>query len=137
MKLAVLFTGHFALQQLDAMKKLHDDWQSRPQVMRVLTLSISDLPNAPFPPDHGGLFETTVLAGLRPDLVHLERLPDRKTRPADDPGGNVSGPQRRDSHNVLYGVMGAAPRALDPAQAQSLAKRLTTWLIDQVETALR
>jgi len=135
-KLAVLFTGHFALQQLDAMKKLREDWQSRSQVMRVLTLSISELPDTPFPPDHGGLFETTALAGLRPDLVHLERLSDRKTRPADDPGNNVSGPQRRDPHNVLYGIMGADPRALDLDQARALAERLTVWLIARVDAAL-
>ncbi len=83
-RLAVLFTGHFADDQLLLIDSVADEWNQRESSLRVLALSINRT-GASMPPDHAGVFETSVLSALWPDRVDLERLPALGDHPANDP----------------------------------------------------
>ena len=58
----VLFTGHFADEQLDMIAKLTFDWNAQSGPLHVLALGMNGNASAPLPPDHAGRFETTLLA---------------------------------------------------------------------------
>ncbi len=130
--LAVLFTGHFGRRQLAALKELHTQWSSEQHTMKLLTLSISECPSANMRGDHGAIFETSILAQMHPDLVHLERLPRQAHHPANDPDGNSWGAHRRDPENVLFGILGDDPRDYDEGQAEELFSTVLDWLVKSV-----
>jgi len=102
----------------------------------LITLVGSDLPDSPIPPDHGGLFETSLLSELDPETVDMSQLPTLEDYPGDAPGQKVNGPQRRDPSNPLFGIMGADPRQVNAKQSRLLIDRLTHWIADQARTAL-
>ena len=131
--LAVIFTGHFGRRQLAALELLKAEWAGEDHTMKLLCLSIHECPDAPLRGDHGAIFETSVLAQLRPDLVNLDRLPDQKTYPAHDPDGDSWGPHRRDPSNVLFGILGDDPRAYEDEKAKLLLHTLQSWLVTEVE----
>lgn len=93
---AVLFSGHFADEQLSMIDRIAADWNALGQAphVRALAVNRADIPG--FPPDHAGLFETTLLQGIDPGLVDMIRL----SADADDldrlmpahPFGVLSGP---------------------------------------------
>ena len=128
---AVLFTGHFAGEQLAMIAALAAEWNARGGPMQVLALGVNGNAQAPLPPDHAGLFETTLLAAFQPQTVDLSLLP-----PALPPeaGEDPHGPQRHDPGHSLHGIFGADPRAFDPAQAAGLRKTMAEWLARQVGT---
>ncbi len=132
-KVAVIFTGHFGRRQLAALTALKNEWSAADQTMKLLCLSIHECDDAILKGDHGAIFETSVLAQLRPELVHLNRLPDQKAHPANDPENNSWGPHRRDPENVLFGILGDDPRNYDPKQAKQLHETLINWLIRETD----
>ncbi len=126
---ALVFTGHFAKKQLALLETLERRWAEREgSGLRLSTLSISSMPDSPMAPDHGAIFETSVLFALKPNLVNLERLPSVEEQPAEDPKGNSKGAHRRDPENVLFGILGDDPRLLDATRARQLAGQLEDWL---------
>lgn len=82
-KRAVLFTGHFADEQLALVDELAAKWNDTgtPSELRhrmlVLGTGVNRCASASLAPDHAGTFETMLLHSLSPELVHLDRLPDR------------------------------------------------------------
>ena len=82
--------------------------------------------------DHGALFETSLLNQLHTDLVHLDKLPDLKNHPADDPEGDSWGVHRRDPDNVLFGILGDDPRHYEEGKARILIDVIYNWLKEQV-----
>lgn len=134
-KMTVVFTGHFGRRQLAALQQLAEDWKQEVHTMKLLVLSIHECPEARLKGDHGGIFETSVLKQLHPDLVRLEKLPDVREFPANDPQGNSWGDHRRDPQNVLFGILGDDPRHYNDGIAIELLETLTQWLIAEVQTS--
>ena len=135
-KLAVVFTGHFGKRQLTSLDILKKEWADEKHTMKFLVLAINQCPESTMIGDHGALFETSLLNQLHPDLVHMDKLPDLKSRPADDPEGDSWGVHRRDPDNVLFGILGDDPRAYDEGKAKELLASIINWLSDQVEMTL-
>ena len=114
---AVLFTGHFADDQLAMIDRLATTWTAAGRSPRVRALSVNraDIPG--FPPDHAGLFETTLLQGIDATLVDITRLePDADERPRFDPS------------SALWGIVGADPRKTPPLSAAALISTMVRWL---------
>ena len=121
---AVLFAGHFADEQLAMIADLAQDWTAAATAigggtieggateggaMRVLALGVNGNAQAPLPPDHAGLFETTLLGAFHPERVDLSLLPPAGLGEADeDPFGR----QRHTPGHSLHGILGADPRPL-------------------------
>lgn len=133
-RLAVVFTGHFGRRQLAALEQLKADWAGEEHRMKLLVLSISQCPEAEIEGDHGAIFETSLLKQMKPHLVHLDKLPDQSTHPANDPQGDSWGPHRRDPDNVLFGILGDDPRDYDDLKAESLMKTILNWVLIQVKS---
>jgi creatinine amidohydrolase len=127
---AVLFSGHFAPEQLAMIERLAQAWRSEGNVLRVLPLGVNMSP-ASIEPDHAGVFETSLLSALWPDRVHLGELPPLAQVPSPDPDGDVRGPHRHDPNHPLYGVFGPDPRTFDPTQAGRLLDEIVSWLVEQ------
>jgi creatinine amidohydrolase len=122
---AVLFTGHFADEQLAMIAGIAERWNAKGGAMRALALGVNGNSAAPMPPDHAGLFETTLLAAYHPQTVDMTALPD--ARPGEA-GEDPYGAQRHDPGHSLQGIFGADPRAFDPDRAQPLRKEMAAWL---------
>jgi creatinine amidohydrolase len=130
---AVLFSGHFADEQLAMVEDVAHAWQSEGNTMQVRPLAVNMAEGSPIEPDHAGLFETSLLSALWPDRVHLEALPPLAQVPSADPGNDVRGPHRHDPSHPLYGVFGPDPRMFDPLQAQHLLDTIVSWLIQKAQ----
>ncbi|OZA10080.1 MAG: hypothetical protein B7Y02_11435, partial [Rhodobacterales bacterium 17-64-5] len=70
----VIFSGHFADEQLQMIDTMAEGWNAtgHPPKVKAFAVNRADVPE--FPPDHAGLFETTLLAGLTMGLIDLSRL---------------------------------------------------------------
>ncbi len=126
---AVLFTGHFADAQLAMIAGLAQSWHANGGAMSVVALGVNGNDRAPFPADHAGLFETTLLAGFQPESVDMALLPVAKAGEADE---DPYGAQRHDPGHSLHGIFGADPRAFDPANAPKLRQVMAAWLASRV-----
>lgn len=137
-RVAIVFTGHFADEQLEMIDAVQDRWNSRADgSLTVLATAVNRCPTSPVSPDHAGFFETSLLHALHPELVHLERLPSRETHPAIDPGGDTMGPQRHETDHPLWGIFGPDPRTVDPSETHSVRSALVTWIAEEVSALLR
>lgn len=131
-QLAVLFTGHFAPEQLEMIDAIAKDWTAAGNPMKVIALAINmPLEEAPSP-DHAGLFETTVLSRFQPDTIDMSQLPSIKEAPAEDPDGDPYGLHRHDPEHVLWGVFGPDPRNFRPEDAEGLTMKIS----DAIERAV-
>jgi creatinine amidohydrolase len=131
-RIAVLFTGHFADEQLGMIDDLAKSWNEGGSALKVLPLSVSQT-SAVLAPDHAGVFETTLLAALWPDRVQLDQLPSITDAPTGDPPGSVGYDHRHHPEHPLWGVMGPDPRGSDLADANSLLEHVVAWTSEQVE----
>ena len=118
-RLVVLLTGHFADEQLAMIDDIAGDWNAGTTSLHVLALSVNRS-DASVPPDHAGVFETSLLSAMWPDRVEIDRLPTLSDSPANDPGGDVMGAHRHDPAHPLHGVFGPDPRVFDRAAAPAL-----------------
>lgn len=125
----VIFTGHFGRRQLALLNELQLEWNSPDRSLSLICASISDLPDVTMKGDHAAIFETSVLARLRPDLVHIDRLPNIEKFPANDPEGDSWGNHRRNVDNVLFGILGDDPRNYDEEQAKGLFNTIVSGLV--------
>ena len=118
---AVLFTGHFADEQLAMIAHIAADWNATGQTPRVRALSVHQAGISSFPPDHAGLFETTLLQGIDADLARTDLL-----------GLGDDQPDRFDPASPLWGIVGADPRQPPPLSAHDLVASMSDWLAAQV-----
>jgi creatinine amidohydrolase len=134
----VIFSGHFAPEQLDAIDEVAATW-NRQEGRRttVVATAVNRCPDAPLAPDHAGAFEATLLSGIAPELVHIDRLPDAEAHPAADPGGDAYGVHRHDPGQPLWGVFGADPRTADLRRGPELLDHLAGWLAASALEAIR
>jgi creatinine amidohydrolase len=125
---AVVFTGHFADEQLDMVDAIAADWNSRQSAMRVVGTGINRAEGLAIAPDHAGVFETTMLHALWPDRVDLNELkPVDAARPLNDDFADT----RHDHDHELWGVLGPDPRRFDPSLGPELLTATATWLAAQ------
>jgi creatinine amidohydrolase len=122
---AVLFTGHFADEQLAMIATLANDWNAAGGPLRALALGVNGNPDAPLPPDHAGRFETTLLAAYQPQAVDLSQLPP--PRP-DEAGEDPYGAQRHAPDHSLHGIFGPDPRGYIAGEAAGLRHTMAAWL---------
>ena len=124
---ALLFSGHFPDAQLAMTDRLAAEWNRPGAAMRVAASAVSRIPDLEFAPDHAGLFETTLLYGLHPELVHEHRLPARKTEEDD---AAPYGAQRHQQDHPLWGIFGPDPRGFDRSKAAPLVEAIVAHLIE-------
>jgi creatinine amidohydrolase len=131
---AVLFTGHFADEQIEMIKGIAANWNAAGHTMKVLALAINGAEPSPIRPDHAGVFETTMLHALWPDRVDLGQLPPKPlgTRGIEEDGW---GPQRHEAGHPLWGVVGPDPRDFDPSMGPALLTAVVDWLVAEVMRA--
>jgi creatinine amidohydrolase len=125
----LLFSGHFPDEQLGMIDNLAVEWNMGGAKLRVIASAVNRIPGLDFAPDHAGLFETTLLYGLHPDLVDEARLP------AKNPGGSEAdpfGPQRHDPDHPLWGIFGPDPRGFEKAKAGPLVDAIVAHLTSLV-----
>ena len=122
---AVLFTGHFADEQLAMIARIAATWNAKAGRLRAVALGVNGNAGAAFPPDHAGLFETTLLASFHPECVDMTLLPPPK--PVET-GEDPYGPQRHDPSHSLHGIFGPDPRAYAAGQAAGLRRSMAEWL---------
>ncbi|MFC9902761.1 creatininase family protein [Rhodococcus sp. NPDC059968] len=136
-RLAVVFTGHFADEQLEMIDDLAEAWNGRSdRTLAVFATAVNRCPASPVPPDHAGYFETSLLHALHPELVHMERLPSAEMYPSIDPEGDTMGPQRHDPAHPLWGIFGPDPRTVDMNRTDFVRSALVSWIAAQVATSL-
>jgi len=114
---AILFSGHFADEQLEMINRLASRWNSRgrPPLLKALAVNGAQVPN--FQPDHAGQFETTLLDGLEPGLSDIDELSDGE-----------DGADRFDPRSPLWGIVGADPRKVAPLGAERLLAFIVDWI---------
>lgn len=127
----VLFSGHFADEQLAMIRDMARGWNASGGAMTVLALGVNGNPGAPLPPDHAGRFETTLLAAYQPARVDLSLLPPARPGEAQE---DPFGPGRHDPAHSLHGIFGADPRAYSAEDAPVLRQVMARWLADQAGT---
>lgn len=132
---AVLFTGHFADEQIAMIRRIASNWNAAGPPMTVLALAMNGVAPSPIAPDHAGIFETTLLHALWPERVDLGQLQPKPVRT-----GNIEedgwGPQRHVAGHPLWGVVGPDPRDFDPARGPELLEAAVGWLERSVRAAL-
>jgi creatinine amidohydrolase len=125
---AVLFSGHFADDQLQMIADLAAWWNATGGEMTVVARGVNMVEGVAIRPDHAGVFETTMLYALWPDRVDLSRLPpvDSGQLLTDD-----FDEARHDPAHPLWGVFGPDPRRFDAQLAPALLGRAAEWLAEQ------
>jgi creatinine amidohydrolase len=132
-RICLIFSGHFAPEQLTALGRLRDEWMAHDKALRVLVSSVEmQLADMPVP-DHAGVFETTLVSAVYPDLVHLDRLPSIEITPDPDRGEDSFGPQRHDRTHPLRGIIGPDPRHTEKQKALALLDAVTRAVLDDVD----
>ncbi len=127
----VLFTGHFADEQLAMIRDVATEWNAAGGSMTALALGVNGNAAAPLPPDHAGRFETTLLAAYHPTRVDLSLLPTARPEEAQE---DPFSPHRHDATHSLHGIFGADPRAYSAQDAPVLQQAMARWLADQAGT---
>ena len=102
--------------------------------MKLIATAVNRIEGLPFSPDHAGVFETTLLGGLWPDRVQIDRLPSVETAPLAHDDTWEAG--RHDQLHPLWGVIGADPRSYEAHQGPSLIAACTKWLLGRVASEL-
>ena len=133
-KLAVLFSGHFAPPQLDMIERIAKNWNAKSKTTYVFATAINRVEGLSLGPDHAGIFETTLLAALWPDLVQLDRLPSLQDAPLA--AGDVWENGRHTPAHPIWGVVGPDPRTFNMEQSKPLLETTVTWLVHQVRHQL-
>jgi len=133
-KLAVLFSGHFADGQLAMIDAIAAGWTEPKRAMRVLATAVNRIRGLPIPPDHAGMFETTLLYALHPELVQLNRLASLADAPLSD--DDVWEVGRHDPRHPIWGVVGPDPRKFNPLATAPLLSASVDWVKGEVRRNL-
>lgn len=126
----LLFSGHFPDQQLDMIDRLAAEWNMDDVKMHVVSSAVNRIPGLEFVPDHAGLFETTLLHGLHPELVREEKLPVKQTGEKE---ADSYGVQRHEPDHPLWGIFGPDPRGFDKAKAKPLVEQIVAHLAAMID----
>ena len=131
-EIAVIFTGHFADEQLALIANIESTWNSEGHSLTVLSLAVN-MPLAEAPePDHAGVFETTLFSATWPERIDLTQLPSVAKAPSVDPGGDAMGLHRHDPGHPLWGIFGPDPRMFDASRGPALLEKLAEEVVARV-----
>jgi creatinine amidohydrolase len=133
-KLVVLFSGHFAPTQLNMIDRLASSWNDSSRSLHVYATAVNRVKGLSLGPDHAGLFETTLLAALWPDLVQLGRLPSLHEAPlaTDD----IWEEGRHNPDHPIWGVVGPDPRNVRAEDSKPLLSAAVDWIVNNVRERL-
>ena len=134
-RLAILFSGHFAPTQLEMIDRIAANWNAQTRALQVFATAVNRVEGLALAPDHAGIFETTLLAALWPELVQLDRLQSLSVAPLAE--GDVWEEGRHDPKHPIWGVVGPDPRQFKAEQAKPLLDATVRWLIEQVRQQFR
>ena len=121
----VILSGHFADEQLLLIDQIAQRWRAADTTLEVIATAVSRVEHTGFKPDHAGVFETTLLHGLRPETVVLDRLPKPDPAKADLPWDCPD--------SEIWGVYGPDPREADLRKSQQLVSDTVAWLTNLAE----
>ena len=133
-KMIVLFSGHFPPEQLNMIDCLSDKWTT--DHFKIFATAVNRMEGLAFRPDHAGLFETSLLAAMWPELVQLDRLPSIEKAPIAQ-GEDDFGASRHDPKHPIWGVFGPDPRLLNRKEAPVLLEESVTWLVNAVRSQFK
>jgi creatinine amidohydrolase len=125
-KKVVVFSGHFPSEQLDMIDRLAAKY-SHPK-FTVLATAANRIEGLDIAPDHAGVFETTLLYALHPELVQIDHLPSLTNAPLTSDDWNET---RHDPQHPVFGVFGPDPRGFEPHRAAKLLAATVDWLTDK------
>jgi creatinine amidohydrolase len=128
-KKIVVFSGHFPSEQLDMIDRLaakHSDLG-----FTVVATAVNRIEGLDIAPDHAGVFETTLLYAMHPNLVQMNRLPSLANVPLTSDDWAES---RHNPKHPVFGVVGPDPRSFEPHRAATLLAAAVDWLVDQAVT---
>jgi creatinine amidohydrolase len=136
LELAVIFSGHFAPEQLELISSIAKQWNLGGKKLKVIALAINMELDDSIAPDHAGIFETTVLSYFHPGSIDISALPDAREYPVEDVDEDPFGLQRHNPDHVLWGIFGPDPRNYVPEFAEALVSKLSRALELEVSKAL-
>jgi creatinine amidohydrolase len=113
----VLFSGHFADEQLQMIDGLAADWNKAGALPHVTAFAVNRANVPDLPPDHAGLFETTLLDGLTEGLIDLPSL-----------GTAPDTMDRIDPSSPLWGIVGTDPRLQALLSREALVRHMVAAL---------
>jgi creatinine amidohydrolase len=128
-KKIIVLSGHFPNEQLDMIDRLaakHSDPN-----FSVFATAVNRIEGLDVAPDHAGVFETTLLYALHPELVQMDRLPSVAQTPLTSDDWSET---RHDPKHPVFGVFGPDPRGFEPQRAATLLAAAVDWLADQAES---
>jgi creatinine amidohydrolase len=114
-KKVVVFSGHFPSEQLDMIDRLAAKY-SHPK-FTVLATAVNRIEGLDIAPDHAGVFETTLLYALHPELVQMDHLPSLTNAPLTSDDWNET---RHDPQHPVFGVFGLDPRGFETHRVAKL-----------------
>lgn len=124
-KEVLIFSGHFADEQLQMIDVLAERWNTTGNLPLAKAFAVNRADVPCFPPDHAGLFETTLLAGLTEGLIDISTL-----------GNAADTVDRFDPASPLWGIVGTDPRELPPSDGATVVRHLVTAITARVEPQL-
>lgn len=135
LKLVVFFSGHFADTQLEMIDRVASSWNARETSLKVFATAVNRIENLQFAPDHAGIFETTLLAAMWPNLIHIDRLKSLSEAPLSSED-NDFGANRHDPNHPIWGVFGPDPRHFNPENAKPLLEASVDGLVSKIRSLL-
>jgi creatinine amidohydrolase len=126
LKKIIVFSGHFPDAQLDMIDRLASNHSH--QGFTVFATAVNRIEGLNTTPDHAGVFETTLLYALHPDLVQMDRLPSLANAPLTSDDWSEA---RHDPQHPVFGVFGPDPRSFEPQYAATLLAAAVDWLADR------
>jgi creatinine amidohydrolase len=128
-KKIIVLSGHFPDEQLDMIDRLAAK-HSQPNVT-VFATAVNRIEGLDIAPDHAGVFETTLLCAMHPQLVQMDRLPSLAKVPLTSDDWAAS---RHNPKHPVFGVVGPDPRNFQPIHAATLLAASVDWLVNQAVT---
>jgi creatinine amidohydrolase len=125
-KKIVVFSGHFPNEQLDMIDRLAAK-HSHPN-FNVFATAVNRIEGLEIAPDHAGVFETTLLYALHPELVQMDHLPSLANASLTSDDWSEA---RHDPQHPVFGVFGPDPRSFEPHRAAKLLAAAVDWLADK------
>jgi creatinine amidohydrolase len=121
----VVFSGHFADEQLEMIDRFAETWNAAGDTPRVIATAVNRCcVDTGLAPDHAGAFETLLMHALAPDSVDMSMLPSLK-KAAD-------APDRLDPKSPIWGVIGKDPRTVKLDESDVLLQIMTEWLASHI-----
>jgi creatinine amidohydrolase len=121
----LIFSGHFADEQLQMIDAMVESWNATGHLPQVKGFAVNRADVPKLPPDHAGLFETTLLSGLTEGLVDLSRL-----------GSAADDIDRFDPASPLWGIVGTDPREQPQSDGTTVVRHLVSAIIARVDPKL-